>query len=362
MSGLRQNFSSQLVLAILLAIVLGLGVDQQKTTADEIQQINELGPVKVTTTLSPEKPVIGDEIQLEIKVESQANVEVLMPEFGEALNRYTILDFVPRQRIADDGSNVSIQRYTLQPDSSGQQSITPILIEFIDNRPNSKPTPDDADAYEVLTDRIDFEVASVLPSEAANELKPPLGELEPPRDFAASNMKWLVPLMLLVTGALVAAGIYFRRHRKKVVRRSAYEIARRRLDQLLKSGLPNNENEIENFFVKISSIVRKYLEDRFEFHAPDLTTEEFLELASKSRELTDDHQKLLRGFLKQADLVKFAGLRASAEEIEKSRDAAARFLEDTRENAPLIQDPAELADDPLNSGAVTEANREEANV
>ena len=65
--------------------------------AQTIQKVNALGPVKVTTTLTPDSPVIGDEIQLMIQVESAADVEVLMPEFGEALSRYSILDFVPRQ-------------------------------------------------------------------------------------------------------------------------------------------------------------------------------------------------------------------------------------------------------------------------
>jgi hypothetical protein len=46
---------------------------------------------------------------------------------------------------------------------------------------------------------------------------------------------------------------------------------------------------------------------------------------------------LLREFLRQADLVKFAGVRPSAADIESSVLAAQRFLEETRENAPLIE-------------------------
>ena len=77
-----------------------------------------------------------------------ADVEVLMPEFGEALSRYTILNFVPQQRIDDQGKTVLTQRYTLQPYLSGAQFIPPILIEFVDHRPGQKPAPDDFDAYE----------------------------------------------------------------------------------------------------------------------------------------------------------------------------------------------------------------------
>ncbi len=69
---------------------------------------------------------------------------------------------------------------------------------------------------------------------------------------------------------------------------------------------------IESFFVAISAIVRRYLEDRFDLRAPELTTEEFLALAGSASSLSHDHQHLLRDFLRQADLVKFAGVHASA--------------------------------------------------
>ena len=137
-------------------------------------KVNPLGPVTVTTTLSPAEPTIGDEITLEIRVEAEPQVEVLMPEFGEALNRYTILNFVPRQRIDDSGKTVLTQLYTLQPYLSGPQAIPSILIEFVDHRPGQKPAPDDFDAYEILTDRIDFQVRSVVPDNAAPRAEAPL--------------------------------------------------------------------------------------------------------------------------------------------------------------------------------------------
>ena len=52
--------------------------------------------------------------------------------------------------------------------------------------------------------------------------------------------------------------------------------------------------------------------------------------------LSPEHQRLLRDFLRQADLVKFAGLRASENDIRVSTDLAVQFLEETRENAPWI--------------------------
>ena len=78
-----------------------------------------------------------------------------------------------------------------------------------------------------------------------------------------------------------------------------------------------------------------YLEDRFELRAPELTTEEFLETVQQAPDLSRDHQVLLREFLRQADLVKFAGMKPAEEDVNRSVTAAKRFLDETRENAAV---------------------------
>ena len=75
----------------------------------------------------------------------------------------------------------------------------------------------------------------------------------------------------------------------------------------------------------------------FAAYTQDLTTEEFLELAGTSSDLSREHQSLLRDFLRQADLVKFAGVKASDEEISRAATTASQFLEETRENSPVIE-------------------------
>ena len=333
--------------------------------AADVSKVNELGPVKATTTLSPAEPTLGDEITFEIHVEAEPQVEVLMPEFGEALNRYSILNFVPRQSIDDRGKTVLTQQYTLQPYLSGPQRIPPILIEFVDHRAGQKATPEDADAYEILTDAIAFEVRSVLPKTASNELKPPLGELELPVEVSQSHLAIGIGLSVLSVAAGLALWVVWRRRRQRARRRNAYEVARARLDQLLSRPLPQDAAAIERFFVDISAIVRRYLEDRFELRAPELTTEEFLGLAGSASQLSAsqlsasqlsaDHQNLLRDFLKQADLVKFAGVRVSEAEIRRSSDLAGRFLEETRENAPWVEETAYDSSHPTNMSSRDEA-------
>ncbi len=65
----------------------------------------EMGPVTATVTLEPTQPVIGDTLNLTIEVQAEKGVELLMPEFGEALETFSIVDFVPRETIDDEGAH-----------------------------------------------------------------------------------------------------------------------------------------------------------------------------------------------------------------------------------------------------------------
>ncbi len=153
--------------------------DCQSSIADEIEQTTELGPVRVTTVLSPAEPTVGDQIQLEIRVTYAADVDVLMPEFGEALNRYTILGLC--------ATPADCRRWLHAVHAAVYAATLPVWQTVHPPHPGrvcrqsagKPPSPEDADAYEILTERIDFNVKSVLPTTAAAELKPPLGRLEP---------------------------------------------------------------------------------------------------------------------------------------------------------------------------------------
>lgn len=328
-----RRFRARLTTAVLLVTSI---CTLASVAEDSLVKETRLGPVFVHLELTPAEPLIGDTVTLDIKVVAEKGVELLMPEFGEALDRFTILDFVPRERIDDDGRTVATQRYRLQPPISGKQSIPPILVEFVDRRPGQRPAPEDLDAYELLTDRLDFEVQSVLPKDTESAIKPPLGKIEPREPPAAPVWPWyLGGGAIAVLLASICVWI-LSRWRRRARRQSAYEIAQSRLERLLARGQAAGEN-VEAFFVELSAIIRRYLEDRFELRAPELTTEEFLEVASASPELTGEHQRMLREFLRQADLVKFAGFQPSSSDIEASISSAKRFLEETRENAPLIE-------------------------
>lgn len=83
------------------------------------------------------------------------------------------------------------------------------------------------------------------------------------------------------------------------------------------------------FVTAVSDTLRWYLEERFSFHAPERTTEEFLH-ELKATPLLDAAQKeSLSHFLQSCDLVKFAKYEPTEEELRKLHGAAMRLVDET---------------------------------
>ena len=90
------------------------------------------------------------------------------------------------------------------------------------------------------------------------------------------------------------------------------------------------------FCTAVSDALRLYLEERFEFRAPDRTTEEFL-LDLQATDLLNDSQKeFLTDFLKRCDLVKFAKHEPSEAELRSLHSAAVGLVEETAYDLPTV--------------------------
>ena len=282
------------------------------------------GPVTATMTLVPAVPRLGDALVLTLEVAAKAGVAVEMPAFGEALGRFAIVDFAPREEVTDDGVLLS-QRYTLQTPMSGRQRIPRLRLEFLDER-----DPDtEARAKELLTDELAFVVASVLPAgQPLNELRPlraALEELQGP--WLQRNWPWLALGLVVLAGVAVGAVAWLRRAEERA-RLTAFDRAMARLDRLERRGLPSAE-AADAWYVELSDIVRRYIEERFALRAPELTTEEFLAVAGRSAALTGAHRELLSAFLATCDRVKFARYSPDEDESQGALDVAKRFLTET---------------------------------
>ena len=151
--------------------------------------------------------------------------------------------------------------------------------------------------------------------------------------------RWLLAV-LIATALVIAGGWLLRRYLARVRELAeqapaipAHEAALAALRELLTRGLIEN-NQIESFYVAVSAIARRYLEARFQLHAPEQTTEEFLREVASARKLSPEHQRLVANFLEQCDLVKFARYQPAQADMRAAHAAAEKLVRETIPVAP----------------------------
>jgi hypothetical protein len=315
------------MIKVLIAVWLGCAtetIEEQpngQTFEDSVIEQTEIGPVTATIQLSPKQIKLGDPIQLQLEVLAQPNVEIELPPFGEALGRFQISNFQPRERINDDGSMYASQTYTLQAPMSGLQRVPSLRVIFRDKRPDKE-----SEEQEILTEEISVMITGLLEEDAPLNFQAARGSLANKID---------IPLWLWGLGVglpLLGFGWVFRK--KYTVWKKA-EIIRNSYEQALESLLALQQNHkqsdgIDIFYAKLSMIVRRYLEARFGLHAPELTTQELLNKAQASSVLSTQHQLFLKGFLERCDAIKFAQALSSIEEANNEIHRVRTFLEETR--------------------------------
>jgi len=161
-----------------------------------------------------------------------------------------------------------------------------------------------------------------------------LRDIKPPVDIPNP---WLWVWWGLALAALAVAAFWawkYSQRRKAEAPRTppvpAHVRAKQRLREAL--GLIGQPKE---FCIAVSDTLRWYLEERFNFRAPERTTEEFLYELQSTDLLTRDQKDSLSEFLKRCDLVKFARYEPREPELHDLHDSALRLVEETEPLPPL---------------------------
>ena len=331
---------------------------QAEDAAAPLSAETRAGPVVAVVSLAPPNPRLGDPLVLTLTVSAEPGVTVEMPAFGDALGRFAIVDYAPREETTEYGQARFSQRYTLQASASGRQRIPQLRVEFVDERDGIDGSGDERDsqraakARELLTEELGFEVESVLPEGAVvDELRPArpmLAELQGP--WWARHWPWFAVGVLVLAGTVGGLLVWLRRADQRA-RTTAFERAIERLERLQRRGLPGSA-DLDAWYVELSDIVRRYIEARFGLRAPELTTEEFLAEAGRSAELTPSHRSLLSAFLERCDRVKFARYSPGDTESHEALQLARQFLRETRDAAATTAEtPASQAAPPAGAPA-----------
>jgi len=138
--------------------------------------------------------------------------------------------------------------------------------------------------------------------------------------------------MLILAGAGAAFFLFKRKKKQKIIilPRPAHEIAYEALYALKQKEYLKNR-EFNLYYIELSDIVRRYLENRFDLRAPQMSTEEFLNSVKNNKALSYEHKSLLRDFLFHCDLVKFAKYEPNEKEANLSFESAKKLIDQTRD-------------------------------
>ncbi len=308
----RKRGSGLLALAALLAAAGCGGGGERGVPA--VERRYEDGPNTVVVRLDRDRITVADSVHLEIEASAPEGTEIRLPAPGEKLGEFTVAVVRPgAPELTGDGRIRLRAVYELEPFLAGSYEIPPLEVRFGEGMIETGP--------------LNVEVASVLPPDAGKlEIK----EIVPPVDLPGFPA-WLAAL---AAALLVAGGLwYWRRKRGRAAEIEPapppHEAALAALRELMAEDLLSR-GEAKLFYLRLSAILRHYIEDRFGLHAPERTTEEFLRDLREERRFTEEQKRLLREFLMHCDMVKFAGYRPSREEVDQAVNACAQFIAETR--------------------------------
>lgn len=179
------------------------------------------------------------------------------------------------------------------------------------------------------------------PSSATNAAELALRDIKPPVEVPNPWLWlwWTLGILIFAAAAFLLWRWWNRTQTAAKVERIVppHERARKKLEAALQFI-----SDPERFTVVVSDTIRLYLEERFNFHAPERTTEEFLYELQNSEHLTPDQKQSLGEFLSRCDLVKFARYEPTEVEL-RELHAAANHLIDETEPPALDPGPTTLA-------------------
>jgi hypothetical protein len=98
------------------------------------------------------------------------------------------------------------------------------------------------------------------------------------------------------------------------------------------------------FVIAVSDTARTYLEERFQFRAPERTTEEFLRELGGTDLLLREQKESLGKFLESCDLVKFAKYEPRENELRELHGSAVKLVEET-EPRPVSNSESQISND-----------------
>ncbi|MFP4499940.1 MAG: hypothetical protein ACLFTT_02975 [Candidatus Hydrogenedentota bacterium] len=330
--------------SVLLIALASLAVPIAAYAADELAISAAMRPARApfhrpaTYTVHVEAPATMDIALPAIEQDDLVRIGAMAPAQPEAENEAApVPPPLPEVRAHDqqeealDGGRVRYTRtYTVDPIAPGMYLVPPFQIAYGPEQQQRATVPAMLHHARPLTEAEEQDLANF------RDIGAPWPFL--PAKRSALLLQGLLIGLALVVVAAALGGIVYYSYKKAAAPgppQPPWEVARQRLQALAARKLPE-QGRYETYYVDLSAILRYYLEDRFAIHAPEQTTQEFIESASEGTLFTQEQQGELGRFMRHCDRVKFARYEPTPAEMARSFERVSRFIEET---VPTQTDP-----------------------
>jgi BatD DUF11 like domain len=305
----------------------------QSASTQPLEQHKDLRAVHLA--LTTDRPSIGltDTLKLTLTITAPPEVRVTLPEVAKRLGPFEVVQQRTTGPLSLTPQTQQWQReYGLAAVSGGSLTVPSLTVHV-----QAGDT-----TQELTTDPLTITVTTLVPADADTSA---IQDIAPPVPLARRGLPawvWVVASGLGGLGLLVGGWWWYRRRQRAMavplVQRPAHLLALAALECLQRQDLIGQER-IEAFYVRVSTILRRYVELRFGLRAPEQTTEEFLVSVLATGGLIATHRDLLEAFLRQCDLVKFARHRPTLSDMEETFESARNFVEHTADLQVLVAVP-----------------------
>ncbi len=285
---------------------------------------------EVRATLTPDSVLLGDEVLLTIDVRKDQVQVIGFPSFDTGENgELELIEELPLDTIERDGRRQHLRkRYRLAAYGEGTLALgrTPLL--YLDK--NIEDTIYSADSLVLYIEPIEIDTTTMT----INDVKRP--RERPLRGGELSGYLWRGAVVVLLFVALVALIIWLI-HKYNVKMPNPFRpkevvpphvVAIKALEALHHQKLWQN-NRHKDYYSALTDILRRYIADRYEFGAMEMTSDEIV-AALREQELPDKSRRNLIEILRTADLVKFAKAIPDEQYNEQAYLDAYYFVEETK--------------------------------
>ena len=324
----------RLLAALTMASLAAWGAPAVAQSGEEpgLTQEHRADGVGLTLAVDRQEIAIDGRIRVSLELTVPGDRLAMLPDLPDRFGRFAVVAQSPAETTAGDDAVRMRRHFELEPEAVGPLTLPPLVVTVRDRQGAGG-------AREIRTDAVPIAVTSVVPEGVdytePKDIAPPLSLSRPGWPIAA----WIA--LVVLAGTLAVAVFLWRRRRRRLAAprpRPAHLVALAELDRLQQAGLGDGE-QVDAFYVRLSTILRRYLGWRFGLRALMQTTEEFAAALPTAERGLAPYRPVLAALLANFDLVKFARQRRDRRDMEEALTWVREFVQRTGDERVLV-DPA----------------------